>query len=864
VIPLVFIDTETTGLDPESSDLLELSAIRVKNGEITDQFDTLVRPFSEIPPEVQKLTGISQDKVYNAPFLGEVRKKFLEQFLKANDVFVAHNAFFDLNFLNTKEFDLENPSIDTFELAQIIAPKERSFALESLASSFKIKHQNAHRALADVKATFKVWQELQKIVQETWPSELLAEVKHLLRKSNWTGKYFFEEISLNQSPKSKANPQAGPEQATKKQQQISIFEALESTQFSEQGQASQEQKLAPNSPQVIATNQELRFATEVQTTGRIALEIKPPNQREVVNFLIAKKIVNKEKNTRVAIATKNTNFKNYQELFEQFDWESLPAIAADRPEEYLCLRRWQDFIKKSKFDPVETIVILKVLRELTLRSRAHSADFGFFGPEKTLFQDKLSSQSHDQCSDDCLAKNALQELGKASVLLVPYRALEYFQGDYLILDQANDLEEILTDLTREQASSRVFADLGPKASSVMQKSLVEGLEFGFEMVAKFVSAKVNLGQYPEPYKVTVKDDHSSEFKNFAEGFREAAKELALLFPKETRLIKILENWQQFFAVKGEPRELKSLILYPDQTVAFSRETVNLASFFEELIEHKKGVILSADYYPRFLADDNSGEQEINLTFPLIDFTEQELKSNFNFAEDSLFLSSSELKTNDEKSASKIAPIINNLFQNSSGNLLAALASKPITAKIELELEALLDNKDQDINLLAHHRGNPGKAVQLFSDSSGRKLILAPFFNIEKGSFDDLDISVYFLQKFIFDPPGKLLIEERKKLFENEFLDYILPRSLNRFHKLVNQAVKRRQKFVFFCADPKMQQGNTWGKHFFDSLPATMAKKFLKPEQIELLLQDFFQGKTKQQNEPHETENALEDSQVNSL
>ncbi|MEZ7890962.1 MAG: 3'-5' exonuclease [Candidatus Wallbacteria bacterium] len=149
-------DIETTGLSPKTEAIIELAAVKIINDQVTETFCSFVNPDGrEISPEITKITGITNEMVANAPALEEVIPRFLD--FIGDSVFVAHNAPFDLSFINRYLTDkysqkLVNPIICTVKLAKMMYPNLESHSLESLIRFFKIKVDNRHRALDDAKA----------------------------------------------------------------------------------------------------------------------------------------------------------------------------------------------------------------------------------------------------------------------------------------------------------------------------------------------------------------------------------------------------------------------------------------------------------------------------------------------------------------------------------------------------------------------------------------------------------------------------------------------------------------------------------------------------------------------------------------
>jgi len=161
----VVVDIETTGLKPAEAEIIEIAAIKVKNGEIVDVFQTLIRPEYGVPAFISNFTGITEAMVGESPHVVEVLIPFCE-FIDQLPV-VGHNIKFDLNFLNfnTKQYFhyvIENRSIDTLILARKYIKGTKNHKLETLATYFGIDITNNHRALKDCYMTLEVYHRLTK------------------------------------------------------------------------------------------------------------------------------------------------------------------------------------------------------------------------------------------------------------------------------------------------------------------------------------------------------------------------------------------------------------------------------------------------------------------------------------------------------------------------------------------------------------------------------------------------------------------------------------------------------------------------------------------------------------------------------
>lgn len=155
----VVVDLETTSLGTSVHHIIEIAAARVRSGKVVDEFSQLVNPGIRLPPFITQLTGIEDAMLQDQPTIFEVWPGFLE-FL-GKDVLVAHNASFDLSFLNTVSSlrngtVLPNPVLCTLKLARRLLPELKRRGLDALAAHFGIPQIERHRALGDVRITSEV------------------------------------------------------------------------------------------------------------------------------------------------------------------------------------------------------------------------------------------------------------------------------------------------------------------------------------------------------------------------------------------------------------------------------------------------------------------------------------------------------------------------------------------------------------------------------------------------------------------------------------------------------------------------------------------------------------------------------------
>lgn len=159
----VVVDIETTGLDPTFDEIIEVSGVRYDSGVEVSQFSSLVKPQNEIDSYITSLTGITNEMVSEAPEAVDVLPRFLD-FL-GDDVLVAHNANFDINFVYSQsealvERFLTNNFVDTLRIARRLFPDFKTHKLDRLCEVFGLLNRPTHRSLSDCFATQELYQYL--------------------------------------------------------------------------------------------------------------------------------------------------------------------------------------------------------------------------------------------------------------------------------------------------------------------------------------------------------------------------------------------------------------------------------------------------------------------------------------------------------------------------------------------------------------------------------------------------------------------------------------------------------------------------------------------------------------------------------
>ena len=163
----VVFDLETTGFSPVANRIIEIGAVKVADGKITEKFSTFVNPQVPIPYRIEELTGINDNMVLDAPTIETILPEFLK--FCEGCVMVAHNASFDMSFIeeNCRRLGLEREFtiVDTVALARVLMPQLNRFKLDTVAKALKISLENHHRAVDDAGCTAEIFEKFVEMLE---------------------------------------------------------------------------------------------------------------------------------------------------------------------------------------------------------------------------------------------------------------------------------------------------------------------------------------------------------------------------------------------------------------------------------------------------------------------------------------------------------------------------------------------------------------------------------------------------------------------------------------------------------------------------------------------------------------------------
>lgn len=197
--PLVFLDTETTGLSVRKDRIIEVGLIRVENNKEVGRFQTLINPQTYISPLITQITSIDAKDLENAPEFSDIARE-LYDFLDGATL-VAHNARFDYGFLRNEFMRVEKyykaQQLCSAKLSRMLFPQYPHHNLDSIIERFAIPVEQRHRAFDDAKV---VWEFFQKLYTSIPEETLMNAVNYLLRHPSLPRN--LDKLSVQELPES--------------------------------------------------------------------------------------------------------------------------------------------------------------------------------------------------------------------------------------------------------------------------------------------------------------------------------------------------------------------------------------------------------------------------------------------------------------------------------------------------------------------------------------------------------------------------------------------------------------------------------------------------------------------------------------
>lgn len=199
------IDLETTGLSAEYDEIIEVCAIRIRNNEIAESFQSLVKPECEVDDFITELTGITNVMLEDAPSPESVIPQ-LHDFI-GNDIVVGHNVNFDINFLydymlQLLDIKFDNNYVDTMRIARKLFPNFKHHRLSDIVDYLGLSCDEHHRAMADCKLTLSCYLHMHDIALEAF-----GTIENFIQPN--TNNYDLTKITASQTEFDETHPLYG-------------------------------------------------------------------------------------------------------------------------------------------------------------------------------------------------------------------------------------------------------------------------------------------------------------------------------------------------------------------------------------------------------------------------------------------------------------------------------------------------------------------------------------------------------------------------------------------------------------------------------------------------------------------------------
>lgn len=507
---VVGLDIETTALDPAQGDIIEVVAIRYSlvSGQELERFERLCAASRPLSPMVMALTGITNELLSGQPAFAAV-KEDLQLFI-AQDYLLAHNAQFDLSWLAAHGLRLVNPVWDTFFLATVAWPQAASYNLGMLAEQLGIVVAAEHRAAADIRLTWQIFQKLRQVLQV--PASLEATIRGLLGKSN-LGHYqglFSVGGAATRPVKSSATPLAKSEPSRRSGKALRLDSVL-----GERGRLGEvmpgfsvrpiQQQMARRVEQAM-THEQTVFIEAGTGIGKTYAYLVP---------LLLRLRDNGRQKAIVSTYTRNLQdqifYKDLPQLLEALRSPIQAAVLKGR-KNYVCRERLADYLKRPSLVAQEAWVLIKILLWMARGGKGDLEQLNFSHQGERVVSlihaDHAVCRRHCRLLSLCPYRQAAEAAAGAQLLIVNHALLLQMgqagrspgsrRVKVLVIDEAHHLEEAARSAAMIDFSGQrlrlIIADLCGRRLAKEGISLLAGYEQLLRQAAVLVEKQAAAGR----------------------------------------------------------------------------------------------------------------------------------------------------------------------------------------------------------------------------------------------------------------------------------------------------------------------------------------------------------------------------------
>jgi ATP-dependent DNA helicase DinG len=482
----VAIDLETTGLDPTTHRIIEVGAVRFRNGKPDAEFRTFIHADRPLDPFISELTGIRDSDLTDAPQFADIASDLLD--FIGDDALVGQNIDFDLGFLRAGGEDLlpraqadrfsffQTRVLDTAWLARVFWAELPGFSLAALSRTFGVELEHAHRAVNDARATGSVLAKMiEQLPSRVW-YDLADELNGLISTTTHRSRFFFE--ALTELTRSIERPPQAMEETPQEPEAESALQPLDQL-FGEAGTFEQRLPFFRFRPMQLelaraiesALDQNKILLAEAPTGVGKSLAYLAPALRWVTADPEAGRQIVVSSHTKVL--QEQLFRKDMAEIHSAMDGNFRAAVLKGR-NNYLCRRRLKLLLREARerLTDVDRMQLMPLLRWSELTATGDISEISGFNPRHQPFiWSQVASDSLACAPSVCsVAKGdfyriAQERAAKAQVLFVNHALLvsdlPRFTAGFkrLVLDEAHQIEKAMVGAMTVEISSASFRNL---------------------------------------------------------------------------------------------------------------------------------------------------------------------------------------------------------------------------------------------------------------------------------------------------------------------------------------------------------------------------------------------------------------------
>ncbi len=731
----VCLDIETTGLNPKEDEIIEIGIVVFDGEKILKEWSTFVKCPFKIPEFTKRLTGITDEMLKDAPLISEVEGQIRE--IVQDYPIVGHFIFFDMNFLTEKGMRLLNKQLDTCQLAQVFLENETSYSLEVLVNALGIKHENAHRAMDDVKANVELLFSLKKHLAAL-SGEEKKSITGILKKSSWPwADYVLDSFST---------------------------EAVRIKQFAPKS----DQKTFEARTDLSELCKDLRNPFLLQESKHSA--------QDILNFASSLK-------GKTLIAVSDTSrFPPCEDC----------AILKD-PSQYLDEERFTNFIAKESLDGTETMLAIKVQLWLLKTKTGEKSELNLFKDEYGLWNE-ICCQDGDNTSyyanARALAKskkitvvnhmNFLKDRVRAAPLLdIP---------DNLIMSEVEEIPESLEYAWKITFGEKRFMEDMSRltrenpASILAIEQLAGKISILFGLLGIATQKLGDSGQVRHTLVINDEERRSNDWSKVADSAESV----------ENSMTKVLAQLKDGPCKTGTEKYLsylckslreKATVLYLsfdrfDQPLVYTFPK-NTGKLFEKQVwNHKSKLMLFCHHGD--LGDDFSFLKN-ELSLP----TDLQFKTIRSI--DALPISYPETRISPPSNPNNIGESCHELssqIQNFSGNVFLLVNSNASAQQFFYSLGEVAKRFDKKL-FVQNMNGGLGKILKMSEKHSGSNIYVGNSEMLEFLLNENIAIDLLAIHRLPFSHPDDPIKSSRAQKYENTYKQFVLPMAALKFQRMLN-------------------------------------------------------------------------------